>query len=166
MQREFTLQEIAPESGIAISRDLGLYVCAESRHEFISRNFLIMNRCQYSDLRTLLDDLDDGVEKLDFVCARDRPVGEAFFLMRTDRERYFRELIDGGLTKITVKSRKNSGGGHHLRRNVFDFLREPSGLWVLRRLSIGRPNFGNYTLHFTSPVDLKGVRRIYGVYPN
>ena len=65
---------------------------------------------------------------------------------------------------MTFRAR-NHTNDYFINDDSFDFLKEPSGEWSLRKLAIGSRNFYRYDLTFSSFVDLRKLDKIQGVYP-
>ena len=163
MQRTFNLLEISSDEARAFCRDLGFPPNFSSISSRVKDYKIIEEICS-PDLKTLLAGLE-GVRDLEMVRAEDCAVGISSRRTRQERGLYFAELSrkEHQLSRLNVKFGRFSGNSHI--RDYFDFSKEPSGIWVLRRLSIVRGNFGRYTLNISPSVNLDRLDRIYGVYP-
>ena len=169
MKRDFELQEITlgEYTGFCQQLDIPDYDPQKFPERRV-RYFRMMNTLQYPNIGNLLSDLDDGVESLDNVWAFDRARTGAYKRTRKDRERYFQELREkGDYNRLFVDFRKGYHTGPRFTyHDKFFFLKEPNGVWVLRRLGIGKRNFKWYRFRGLPPdLDLSELDRICGVFP-
>ena len=128
--------------------------------------FQLLTRVEFPNLAGLLGEVVSVPMRLGLLGAHDRPIGEAAYRTKSDRERYFKELIakEDLLSIVSAHFCGSHGLSHTPRKDYFHFGKNSAGVWVLNNLEIARKNLRRYSLKFIPRQEFGMYDRVRAVY--